>query len=58
MWITYDDFSHDDEVQEFVKQDLKIEMRKIEDTDYHSKVKENVVRVFITRIDREEREEE
>ena len=31
---------------------------RIEDTDYHSKVKENVVRVFITRIDREEREDE
>ena len=50
------DFSHVAEVQELVKQDLKIEIQKIEDTEY--KTKEYVTHVFIDRIDREERENE
>ena len=50
------DFSRAAEVQELVRQSLKIEMQKIEDTDY--RLKENVARVFINRIVRGEREGE
>ncbi len=51
------DFSRTDEVQDLVKQVLKIETEKIE-TDTDHKVKEKVARVFITRFEREEREED
>ena len=48
------DFSRAAEVQDLVKQALKIEMEKIEaDADY--KAKEKVARAFITRFEREER---
>jgi hypothetical protein len=51
------DFSRAAEVHDLVKQDLKIEMQKIEArADY--KAKEEVVRAFITRFEREEREDE
>ena len=51
------DFSRVAEVQDLVKQALKIEMEKIEvDPDY--KTKEKVARAFITRFEREEREDD
>jgi hypothetical protein len=51
------DFSRDAKVYGLVKQTLKIEIQKIEaDDDY--KAKEKVARSFITRFEREEREDE
>ena len=51
------DFSRADEVQGLVKRSLKIEMKKIEaETQY--KNKEKIARVFITRFEREEREDD
>jgi hypothetical protein len=51
------DFSRAAEVHDLVKQALKIEMQKIEaGADY--KAKEEVARAFITRFEREEREDE
>ena len=45
---------------ELVKQALKIEMQKMENFQVNAdyKAKENVARAFITRLEREEREEE
>jgi hypothetical protein len=51
------DFSRAAEVHDLVKQDLKIEMQKIEAGAVY-KAKEEVVRAFITRFEREEREDE
>jgi hypothetical protein len=48
------DFSLTVEVHDLVKQDLKIEMKKIE-TDVDNKDKEKFDRAFITRFEREER---
>ncbi len=51
------DFSRAAEVQGLVNQTLKIEMEKIEaETEY--KTKEKVARAFITRFEREEREDD
>ncbi len=51
------DFSRAAEVQGLVKQDLKIELEKIEvETEYNNK--EKVARAFITRFEREEREDD
>jgi hypothetical protein len=51
------DFSRAAEVHDLVKQTLKIEIQKIE-TDVDYKAKEEVGRAFITRFEREEREDE
>jgi hypothetical protein len=45
-----------EEVHEFVKQDLKIELQEIDEDHDGYKTKEKVTCAFITRIDREERE--
>jgi hypothetical protein len=47
----------DEEVHELVKQTLKIEPQEIDGDHDGYKAKEKVARAFITRIDREEREE-
>ncbi len=44
------------EVHEFVKQTLKIELLEIDEDDDGYKAKKKVARAFIARIDREERE--
>ena len=51
------DFSRSAEVQDLVKQALKIEMEKIE-ADAEFKTKEKVARAFIARFEREKREGE
>jgi hypothetical protein len=45
-----------EEVHELVKQALKIELQEIDEDHDGYKTKEKVVRAFIARIDREERE--
>jgi hypothetical protein len=53
------DFSLTAQVQGLVNQTLKIEMEKIEtDAESHDKTKEKVAQVFITRFEREEREDD
>jgi hypothetical protein len=44
------------EVHEFVKQTLKIELLEIDEDNDGYKTKKKVARAFIARIDREERE--
>ncbi len=52
-----DHYSRVEEVHELVKQVLKIKIQEIDEDNDSYKAKEKVARVFIPRIDREEREE-
>jgi hypothetical protein len=51
-----DDYSHVEEVDDLVKQTLKIELQEIDEDKNSYKTKEKVDRTFITRIDHEESE--
>jgi hypothetical protein len=52
-----DHYSRVEEVHELVKQVLKIKIQEIDEDNDSYKAKEKVARVFIARIDREDREE-
>ncbi len=50
------DYSNTEDSHELVKQSLKIELQEIDEDNDSYMAKEKVASVFITRIDREERE--